>query len=128
MKKSVFAALFALAATGCATVQQKPVWVLCRFDLKPEADKAAYVEKTRAILEAVRAEKGCCDYRLLGDAQTDWEKPMRFGERTLWMLEKWESVEALKAHLETPHMKAFGPIVRPMRSASTFHVLQDVCD
>jgi len=128
MKKLVFTALCALAAAGCASVKQKPVWVMCRFDLKPEADKAAYVEKTRAILGAVRAEEGCCEYRLLGDAVTDWEKPQRFGERTLWMLEKWESVEALKKHLEAPHMKAFGPTVRPMRSGSTFHVLQDVCD
>ena len=128
MKKTMmFGALCALAA-GCASVSEKPVWVMCRFDLKPEADKAAYIAKTQAIVDTVRAEKGCCEYRLLGDAATDWEKPQRFGERTLWMLEKWESIEALKAHLETPHMKAFGPTVRPMRAASTFHVLQDVGD
>ena len=104
----------------------KPVWVLCRFDLKPEADKADYIAQTKAILAAVRAEQGCLDYRLLGDCETDWDKPQRFGERTLWMLEKWASVSSLKAHLETPHMKAFGPKVRPFRSASTFHVLEDV--
>ena len=104
------------------------VWVLCRFDLKPEVSRAEYIEKTKSILAAVRAEKGCCEYRLLGDAATDWDKPQRFGERTLWMLEKWESVAALQAHLQTPHMKAFGPTVRPMRSASTFHVLEDVTE
>ena len=104
----------------------KPVWVLCRFDLKPDADRAAYVAQTKAILGAVRAEPGCIEYRLLGDCDTDWEKPQRFGERTLWMLEKWASVNSLKAHLETPHMKAFGPTVRPMRANGTFHVLEDV--
>lgn len=107
-------------------VAWKPVWVLCRFDLKPDADRSDYVEKTKAVLSAVRAEEGCIEYRLLGDCDTDWEKPQRFGEKTLWMLEKWASVNSLKAHLETPHMKAFGPTVRPMRSASTFHVLEDV--
>ena len=106
----------------------KPVWVMCRFDLKPEADKADYVAQTKAILDAVRREDGCLEYRLLGDAETDWEKPQRFGDRTLWMVEKWASVNSLKAHLETPHMKAFGPKVRPMRSASTFHVLEDVAE
>ena len=104
----------------------KPVWVLCRFDLKPGADRADYVAKTKAILGAVRKEEGCLEYRLLGDCATDWEKPQRFGERTLWMLEKWASVTALRAHLETPHMKAFGPTVSPLRSGSTFHVLEDV--
>ena len=104
----------------------KPVWVLCRFDLKPEADKADYIAQTKAILDTVRREDGCIEYRLLGDAETDWEKPQRFGERTLWMVEKWASVNSLKAHLETPHMKAFGPKVSGMKSGSTFHVLEDV--
>ena len=126
MKKSVFAAACALAATGCVSTAEKPVWVMCRFDLKPETDRAAYIERTKEILDTGRAEKGCCEYRLLGDAATDWEKPQRFGDRTLWMLEKWESVDALKAHLETPHMKAFGPKVSGMRANGTFHVLEDV--
>ena len=104
----------------------KPVWVLCRFDLKPDADVADYAGRTLAVVPTVRAEDGCRMYTLLKDAATDWDKPMRFGERTMWMLEKWDSVDALKAHLETPHMKAFGPTVRPMRTASTFHVLESV--
>ena len=126
MKKTVFAAACAMAVAGCVSTAEKPVWVLCRFDLKPEADKAAYIAQTKEILDTVRAEDGCIEYRLLGDAVTDWEKPQRFGERTLWMLEKWASVNSLKAHLATPHMKAFGPKVSGMRSASTFHVLEDV--
>ena len=104
----------------------KPVWVLCRFDLKPDADRNEYLSKTKGVLDAVRAEPGCREYRLLGDADTDWDKPQRFGERTFWMLEKWGSVAELKAHLEMPHMKKFGPTVRPLRSSSTFHVLEDV--
>ena len=104
--------------------QDGGVYVLCRFDLKPDADIADYTGKTLAVVPTVRAEDGCRMYTLLRDAATDWDKPMRFGERTMWMLEKWDSVDALKAHLETPHMKAFGPSVRPMRAASTFHVLE----
>ena len=126
MNKMTMGAACAMALAGCVNTAEKPVWVMCRFDLKPETSRAEYIAKTRAIIDTVRAEKGCCEYRLLGDAVTDWEKPQRFGERTLWMLEKWESIESLKAHLETPHMKAFGPKVRPFRSASTFHVLEDV--
>ena len=104
----------------------KPVWVLCRFDLKPDADRAEYLAKTKAVLAAVRAEPGCCEYRLLGDAATDWDRPQRFGDRTFWMLEKWRSLPELKAHLAAPHMKGFGPSVAPLRAGSTFHVLEDV--
>ena len=103
----------------------KPVWVLCRFDLKSAADRAEYVAQTKAILDAVRKEKGCLEYRLLGDCDTDWDRPQRFGEKTLWMVEKWASVNSLKAHLATPHMKAFGAKASGLRSGSTFHVLED---
>ena len=130
MARGVLAAM-GVAESRFAEIEKaawKPVWVLCRFDLKPDADKAEYIAKTKEILGAVRAESGCIEYRLLGDCDTDWEKPQRFGDRTLWMLEKWASVNSLRAHLETPHMKAFGPKVSGMRSSSTFHVLEDVVD
>lgn len=114
------------AKAKLANGQDDGVYVLCRFDLKPDADISDYIGKTRSIIPTVRAENGCRLYALLKDADTDWDKPMRFGERTLWMVEKWDSVEALKAHIAAPHMNAFGPTVRDMRSASTFHVLESV--
>jgi quinol monooxygenase YgiN len=104
----------------------KGVWVLCRFDLKDDADIGAYKNKTLEVVPKVLGEPGCRIYTLLEDAHTDWDKPERFGERTMWMLEKWDSVDALKAHLETPHMKEFGPVAKEMRRAGTFHVLQEV--
>ena len=100
------------------------VYVLCRFDLKPDADIGDYVAKTLTVVPTVRAEEGCRMYALLKDAETDWTAPMRFGERTMWMVEKWDSIDALKAHLAAPHMKAFGPTVQDLRTGSTFHVLQ----
>jgi quinol monooxygenase YgiN len=106
------------------SAQDDGVFVLCRFDLKDTVDIGDYVAKTLSVVPQVRAEDGCRLYTLLEDAQTDWTAPMRFGERTFWMVEKWDSIDALKAHLETPHMKAFGPTVRDMRKGMTFHVLQ----
>jgi quinol monooxygenase YgiN len=114
-----------VTALPAPAAERDGVYVLCRFDLKPDADISDYIAKTLSVVPAVRAENGCQMYTLLEDAKTDWEKPMRFGERTLWMVEKWDSIDALKAHLEAPHMKAFGPTVRSMRSSGTFHVLQE---
>lgn len=114
------------AAPQAPAQREGGVYVLCRFDLKPDADIADYAAKTLGVVPTVRAEEGCSLYTLLKDADTDWDKPMKFGERTMFMLEKWDSVEALKAHLATPHMKAFGPTVRDMRTSSTFHVLEEV--
>jgi quinol monooxygenase YgiN len=114
-----------VTALPAPAAERDGVYVLCRFDLKPDANISDYIAKTLSVVPAVRAENGCQMYTLLEDAKTDWEKPMRFGERTLWMVEKWDSIDALKAHLEAPHMKAFGPTVRSMRSSGTFHVLQE---
>ena len=105
--------------------QDDGVYVLCKFDLKSDADIADYVRKTLAVVPTVRAEDGCLGYALVKDADTgDWDAPMKFGERTMWCVERWSSIDALKAHLNTPHMKAFGPTVRDMRTGSTFHVLE----
>ena len=105
--------------------QDDGVYVLCRFDLKPDADITDYVSKTLAVVPTVRAEAGCLGYAIVKDADTgDWDKPMKFGERTMWCVERWSSIDALKAHLNTPHMKAFGPTVQDMRVGSTFHVLE----
>lgn len=116
----------AKARLNAAKPEKDGIYVLCRFDLKDDADIAAYKSKTLDIIPTVRAENGCQMYTLLKDADTDWDKPMRFGERTFWMVEKWDSIEALKAHLSAPHMKAFGPTVAPMRTSGTFHVLEEV--
>ena len=109
-----------------AAADRDAVYVLCRFDLKEDADIADYQRKTLSVVPQVRAENGCMMYTLLADAKTDWDRPERFGERTMWMVEKWANIDALKAHLEAPHMKEFGPTVRPMRKSGTFHVLQEV--
>jgi len=117
--------LVAVLAAGCEA-KNEDVWVLCRFELKSADDRAAYVAKTKEVVGKVRAEPGCLFYSLMGDAETDWEKPQRVGGKVLWMIEHWDSLQSLKAHLETPHMKAFGPTVKPLRESGTFHVLEDV--
>lgn len=126
--KAALVALKACRLNNKSNCEKKDggVYVLCRFDLKSDADIADYKAKTLGVIPKVHAEKGCRLYTLLEDAKTDWSAPMRFGERTFWMVEKWDSIEDLKAHINAPHMKEFAPTVSGMRSASTFHVLEEV--
>lgn len=104
----------------------KDVWVICRFDLKSAENSPAYKAAVKEILEKVRSEPGCLMYSLMGDADTTWDAPQRCGDGVLWMIEHWDCINSLKAHLATPHMKAFGPVASPLRSGNTFHVLEDV--
>ena len=40
------------------------------------------------------------------------------------MIEKWESLEALKAHAAAPHMAAYAAKVKELLAARVIHVLQ----
>jgi len=103
----------------------KPTWVICKFELKDGTDRADYLKKTQALIDVVRKEPGCREYRLLGDFDTDWDKPQRCGEKTLWMLEKWESIIALQKHIAGKAIRDLAPTLSPLRKSATFHVLED---
>ena len=106
----------------------KPVWVLCRYDLKEGVDQAAYKKGVEHIFRRVADDRRCRQYHLLADTSAEWDLPERFGAQTLWMLEEWESVWALKQHLDADWLKKLAPSVRAMRGKSTFHVLEDAHD
>jgi quinol monooxygenase YgiN len=76
------------------------------------ASLEAQAGKRDALLKAfatvgpkVRAEEGCIAYEATVDAHTDikTQKPVR--PNTVTIMEQWDSLEALHAHMQTPHMK-----------------------
>jgi len=103
----------------------EPVWVLCRFDLKPETDPSVYAAETKAILSKVRAEEGCIEYRLLNEDGTDLKADGK--GKTLWMFEQWASRGCLKKHGASAHMKEFAGKVAPLRTSAKVIPLTDAC-
>lgn len=61
----------------------------------------------RKIVPLVRDEAGCLEYGPAVDAETDITTLADPRNNTVTVVEKWESVDALKAHLEAPHMIEF---------------------
>jgi quinol monooxygenase YgiN len=49
--------------------------------------------------------------------QTKW------GPDTFLVIEKWESMEALKAHAAAPHMAAYGAKTKDMIASRVIHIL-----
>jgi quinol monooxygenase YgiN len=76
-----------------------------------------------ANLPAVRAEKGCIEYGPTTDVEDAGAFQTPFGADTFVVIEKWESLEALKAHLAAPHMVAYSAETRSMVAERTIHVL-----
>ncbi|MEQ9406309.1 MAG: putative quinol monooxygenase [Fuerstiella sp.] len=82
-----------------------------------------FLAEFNQIVADVRAEAGCIEYGPTVDAATDLDKQDRDFNRVV-IVEKWESLETLKAHLQAPHMEAYRPRVRAYVESSELRVLE----
>ena len=77
----------------------------------------------RANVPAVRAEKGCIEYGPAIDADPAPKMQTPYGPDTFVVLEKWESMDALKAHAAAPHMAAYAAKTKDLLANRVIHVL-----
>ena len=78
----------------------------------------------RANVPAVKAEKGCIEYGAALDADPALPFQTKCGPDTYLVIEKWESMEALKAHAAAPHMAAFAAKAKEFIAGRVIHILQ----
>ncbi len=96
-----------------ASVRVKADWLL------------QFVEIFKANVPKVREEKGCIEYFPTIDIDSDL--PMqKLDKNVVTIIEKWESMEALRAHLKTPHMLAYRDRVKEMVEDLSIKALQEV--
>ena len=77
----------------------------------------------RANVPNVLAEKGCIEYGAAIDAENALGFQTRYGPDTFVVVEKWESMDALKAHAAAPHMAAYGAKTKDMVANRAIHIL-----
>lgn len=77
----------------------------------------------RANVPAVHAEKGCIEYGPAIDTENMGAIQTKLGPDSFVVIEKWDSVEDLKAHGAAPHMAAYGAKTREMVASRVIHVL-----
>jgi quinol monooxygenase YgiN len=82
------------------------IHVIATITVQP-GKRGALIEAFRALVPLVRREAGCIEYgpAVDFDAGIDRQPPPR--ENVLVVIEKWENVAALKAHLVIDHMQKF---------------------
>jgi quinol monooxygenase YgiN len=85
--------------------------------------RAELLQIFKANVPAVRAEAGCIEYVATIDAEGAGGIQTRLGEDAFVVVEKWASLEALKAHAAAPHMKAYAETTREMIASRVIHVL-----
>lgn len=77
----------------------------------------------RANVPAVRAEQGCIEYGAAVDADPALPFQTKYGPDAFVVVEKWESMEALKAHAAAPHMKAYAAKTKDLLASRAIHIL-----
>ena len=77
----------------------------------------------RANVPAVRAENGCIEYGAAIDAEPALPIQTKYGPDTFVVVEKWENMDALKAHAAAPHMKEYGAKTKDLLASRVIHIL-----
>ena len=81
------------------------------------------LEAFRANVPTVHAEQGCIEYAATIDSDGVGSLQTKFGEDTFVVVEKWQSLDALKAHAAAPHMAAYAAKTKDMIASRVIHVL-----
>ena len=98
------------------------VSVIAVITSKP-GQREAILEAFRGNMPAVHAEDGCIEYFPTIDAEGMGSFQTPFGEDTFVVIEKWASLDHLKAHAVSDHMKEYGAKTKDMLADRVIHVM-----
>lgn len=101
------------------------IYVIASVELKP-GKRDAFLKEFHGIQDAVRKEKGCIAYGASVDAHTDIGRQAPVRENTVTIMEQWESVAALKAHMGQPHMAKYFAATGALVAGTTVQILDPV--
>jgi len=88
--------------------------------------RAAVLEAFLANVPAVLAEKGCIEYQPVVDSKEPVDFRSDLGEDTFIVVEKWATLEDLRAHARSEHMAAYAAKVKDIIADRAVHVLENV--
>lgn len=99
------------------------IHVLATIELHP-GNRAAFLEEFRKLIPAVHSEAGCLEYGPAVDLDSGIPAQAPLREEVVVIVEKWESLDHLKAHLVAPHMHDYRPRVSGMIAKTTLAILE----
>ena len=86
--------------------------------------RESILQHFRANVPAVRAEKGCIEYGAAVDAENALLFQTKYGADSFIVVEKWDSMDALKAHAAAPHMAAYAGKTKEFIASRVIHILR----
>ena len=76
------------------------------------------------LVPDVRAERGCLEYGPAVDLATSIADQPAVRENVVTVIEKWESIEALRAHLESAHIQRYRRTVKDLVLGLSIRVME----
>src|ERR1051325_7592641 len=83
-----------------------------------------FLAEFRRVVSSVRAEAGCLEYGPAVDLPTGTPSQVPPRDNVVVIVEKWESLDALRAHLQAPHMQEYRERVKGLVSRVQLQILQ----
>lgn len=89
-----------------------------------EGRRDDFLAEFRKIVPAVLNEAGCLEYGPMTDVSTNIAAQPPVRENVVTVVEKWESLDALEAHLIAPHMLEYRKAVKELVVGATLSILE----
>ena len=89
-----------------------------------EGRRDDFLTVLRQLVPKVLAEEGCLEYGPWVDLPTGVPAQPEVRHHVVTVVEKWEGIEALEAHLMAPHMLEFRQTTESMRVGVTLQILE----
>ncbi len=99
------------------------IHVLATIDLQP-GKRAEFLPHLAWVTPQVRAEAGCIEYGAAVDTPTPIPVQAAVRPDTVVVIEKWESLAHLQAHLTAPHMGEYRTRVGGLVKGVSLQVLE----
>ena len=99
------------------------IHVIATVELKP-GKRDEFLAEFHRVVPLVRGEAGCLEYGPAIDVPTGLPAQGAIRDNVVVIVEKWDSLEALRAHLAAPHMHEDRGRVKELVEKVQLQVLQ----
>jgi quinol monooxygenase YgiN len=99
------------------------IHVIASITLKPNT-RDAFLTALKANVPAVLSERGCQGYAPTVDFDSGLPAQSPLRPNTVVIVEQWDNMDCLHAHLVAPHMTAYRETVKDMVIDTTLQILQ----
>ena len=99
------------------------IHVVATIELIP-GTREAFLEEFRSVVPAVLEEHGAIEYGAAVDLNTKIERQVPLRDDVVTIIEKWEDVPSLEAHLVAAHMLAYRERIKDYVQDAQLQILQ----